>query len=155
MELKDILSPQLVRLGVRAGDWREAVMEAGRLLVAGGIATPRYVEAMIRTAETLGPYMVIAPGIAMPHARPEDGVSRTGMAFVRLDVPVAFGHGTNDPVDLVIPLAAVNHDAHVMAMAQLAEQLSNPETLRRVRAAATPDEAWRALTGVEEGAGRG
>ncbi|EKP95160.1 PTS sugar transporter subunit IIA [Thermaerobacter subterraneus] len=150
MELKDLLAPQLVRLGVRAGDWRQAVMEAGRLLVAGGIAMPRYVEAMIRTVESLGPYMVIAPGIAMPHARPEDGVSRTGLAFVRLDVPVAFGHGANDPVDLVIPLAAVDHDAHVMAMAQLAEQLAKAETLRRVREAKTPDEAWRALTGVED-----
>jgi len=147
LELKDLLSPQHVRLGVRASDWRSAVTEAGRLLVDSGAVTDGYVHAMIRTVETLGPYVVIAPGIAMPHARPEDGVSRTAMALVRLASAVPFGHPTNDPVDLVIPLAAVDPDSHVRAMAQLAERLSDPEALSRLRAARTPHEAWVALTG--------
>lgn len=117
------------------------------MLVASGCVADAYVGAMIRTVETLGPYVVIAPGIAMPHARPEDGVSRTGMALVRLEIPVAFGHPSNDPVDLVIPLAAVDPDSHVLAMAQLAERLSDPDTLRRLRAAQIPHDAWQALTG--------
>ena len=146
VELKDVLAPQMIRLGVQVSDWRQAVTEAGRLLVSGGIVTPGYVEAMIRAVETLGPYIVIAPGIAMPHARPKDGACRTGMALIRLDIPVAFGHNANDPVDLVIPLAAVDHDAHVMAMAQLVERLGDPGILLRIRQAATPGEVWRALT---------
>lgn len=150
MELKDLLSPEQIRLGVRAPDWRAAVTEAGRLLVASGCVTEAYLDAMIRTVETLGPYVVIAPGIAMPHARPEDGVLRTAMALARLESPVAFGHPSNDPVDLVLPLAAVDPDAHVLAMAQMAERLSDPDTLRRLREARTPLAAWQALTGIHD-----
>ena len=43
--------------------------------------------------------------------------------------PVAFGHRENDPVHLVIGLAAVDEEGHITALSTLAEFLSD-ETRR-------------------------
>lgn len=145
MNLHDLLTPDRIRLDVPASDWRSAVEEAGRLLVLTNIVTPAYVAAMLRTAETLGPYMVVAPGIALPHARPEDGALRTGLALIRLATPVNFGHSTNDPVDLIIPFAAVDADSHVLALSQLAQRLADRDVLHGLRRARSPIDAWSSL----------
>ena len=70
MNLKDLLRPQLIDVRVNVDDWQEAIRAAGRLLIQDRAAEPRFVEAMIQVAKDLGPYIVVAPGIALPHARP-------------------------------------------------------------------------------------
>lgn len=57
---------------------------SGRLLVDAGAVERRYIGAVPRTVEKLGPYAVIAPGVAIPHARPEDGANRVGLSLVVL-----------------------------------------------------------------------
>jgi len=66
-----------IRVGVTAGDWRQAIRQAGQLLVDDGRITAAYVDAMIRSVETLGPYMVLMPGFALAHAAPSAAVKST------------------------------------------------------------------------------
>jgi PTS system ascorbate-specific IIA component len=84
---------------------------------------------MIKAFEELGPYMVIAPGIALAHGRPSEAVLETGLSLVTLSDPIEFGHSSNDPVSLVIGLAAVDHDSHIDLMSALAEMLMSEETV--------------------------
>ncbi len=84
---------------------------------------------MIQAFEELGPYMVIAPGIALAHGRPSEAVLATGLSLVTLSTPVVFGSTANDPVSLVIGLAAVDHDSHIDLMAALSELLMSEETV--------------------------
>lgn len=114
------LGAEAIRVQVPAADWREAVLEAGALLAELGIAEPRYGPAMVATAERLGPYIVIAPGLAMPHSRPEDGALRSGICLLTLRDPVDFGNPANDPVQVVLGLAGADPDEHVAALAELA-----------------------------------
>lgn len=114
-----------IRVGVPAADWRAAVRAAGDALVASGATEPAYSDEMVATVESLGPYIVIAPGIALAHARPSAAVHRTGLAIVTLATPVPFGHETNDPVRIVVGLAAPDEAGHVDALATLAEFLSD------------------------------
>ncbi len=44
------------------------------LLVAADVVEPRYYRAILDGVAQHGPYFVIAPGLAMPHGRPEEGV---------------------------------------------------------------------------------
>ena len=44
----------------------------------------------------------------MPHGRPEEGVKKTGFALVTLKKPLEFNHEDNDPVDILITMAAVD-----------------------------------------------
>jgi PTS system ascorbate-specific IIA component len=138
-----------VRLRVPAADWRDAIRQAGQALVAAGITTEAYTDEMIATVEKLGPYMVIAPGIALAHSRPSPAVLQAGLCWVTLATPVAFGNAVNDPVDLVIGLAALDHDGHIDLMAALAAALADEPRLARARAATTSQELTNALNDKE------
>ena len=120
-------SPKSVLLQRSAASWREAIALAGEGLVESGVATSAYTQAMIDVVEANGPYIVIAPGFALAHARPSKEVLRWGMSLVTLAEPVEFGAGANDPVSVVVGLAAVDKTQHIEALALLAEKLMQPD----------------------------
>jgi PTS system ascorbate-specific IIA component len=106
---------------------------------------------MIATVEELGPYIVIAPGIALAHSRPSPAVLHAGMSLVTLARPVEFGHRQNDPVTLVVGLAAPDEEGHVQALSTLAEFLSEDSRRNVLLSAKTPEEI-RDLVRAFEGA---
>lgn len=136
--LLDVLSPDAIVLDAVAEDWEAAIRLSGGVLVQTGAVEGRYVDAMIRMVREAGPYIVISPGIALAHARPEEGVHRIAISLVRLRRPVAFGHKQNDPVDLVFTLAASDSDSHLTALMQLAELLLDPVRVQQIRRAGVP-----------------
>jgi PTS system ascorbate-specific IIA component len=109
--LSRLLPPSAIRIGASADDWRSAVRVSGDALVASGVTEDAYTDEMIATVEQLGPYIVIAPGIALAHSRPSPAVRRAGISIVTLARPVEFGHRENDPVRLVVTLADFLSDA--------------------------------------------
>jgi len=109
---------------VAARDWREAVREAASALVAAGAAGEGYPAACERVVEENGPYIVLTKGLALVHARPEDGGLAVGVGVTRLAAPVEFGHPDNDPVDLLLAFCTPDPDAHVGTLAALARSLS-------------------------------
>ncbi|WP_243887985.1 PTS sugar transporter subunit IIA, partial [Dermatophilus congolensis] len=138
--LKELLPIEAVNVNITAPDWRCAISEAGALLNATGTADPAYTDAMIATVDTHGPYIVIAPGFAFAHARPDSSVHHTGMSAIRLTHPVEFGNPDNDPVTLIVALAATDSDAHQQALAELAGLLSDPTRRAAIETATTATE---------------
>ena len=131
----------------KAASWQDAVRIVGKLLVKENFTQPEYTEAMIKIAGELGPYFVISPGIAMPHARPEFGVLKSGFAAITLKPSVEFGHPDNDPVSCVIAFCAENHDDHIESLRYLAEVIASEDFLNRVLEAITPAEMADLLNG--------
>ncbi|MGV8877119.1 MAG: PTS sugar transporter subunit IIA [Rhodoglobus sp.] len=136
--LADDLSDNAIVLNANAKDWRDAIKIAGTALTAIGSTTEQYTAEMIRAVEELGPYIVIAPSIALAHSRPSPAVLSTGISWVSLATPIEFGNTANDPVRLVVALAAVDHDSHLATMANLAGVLSGD--LDSLLAATTADQ---------------
>lgn len=147
--LSELLPPEAIRLGVQVADWREAIGACGEALVAAGITTPAYTAEMISTVEQLGPYIVVAPGIALAHARPSPAVLRPGLAWVTLAQPVPFGHRDNDPVVLVVGLAAPDASSHVRALATLAGLLEDPGRRQALLAAPSAEAVREIITAYE------
>ncbi|MBO9362934.1 MAG: PTS sugar transporter subunit IIA [Thermoflexus sp.] len=123
--LLEMIPEEAIQAGVSAADWRAALRACGEIMVKTGLVDLPYIDQMIAAVEDLGPYMVIAPGIALAHARPSPAVRRPGFSIVVLDAPVSFGHPENDPVRLIIGLAAPDPHSHVQALAAIAEMLSD------------------------------
>jgi mannitol/fructose-specific phosphotransferase system IIA component (Ntr-type) len=119
LRLKDALNEQTIKAKVTVTSWEQAVEPAGMVMVQANLVEPRYIDAMKKTLRDLGPYSAIAPGIAMPHARPEDGVIQTDFSLVTLEKPVAFGNAENDPVDLVLAYCATDKETHIQALKKL------------------------------------
>ncbi len=130
--LSTLLTKDTVRVQVAAKNWEEAIRIGGALLKDVGAISQNYIEEMVKSMKTLGPYIVIAPGIAMPHARPEMGVNKLGLSLITLKQPIFFGNPNNDPVKLVLCLAASNETEHIEAMAELVSLLSDAQKIKNI-----------------------
>ncbi|MBM4464046.1 MAG: PRD domain-containing protein [Chloroflexi bacterium] len=148
--LATLITTETIRLRVAANNWQEVVDKAGRLLLNTGAIEARYIEAMKNIIVKYGPYIVIWPGIALLHARPEDGVKRLCMSLVTMQSSVKFGHLYNDPVDLVIALGAVDDRSHLKALAQLAEILGDQEMVNEIKSASAKKEILELVSGTPQ-----
>ena len=148
-KLGALLAPGAVELDAPAADWRAAITRAGRLLESSGSATADYTQAMIETVDNNGPYIVVAPGFAFAHARPSEAVRHTAISWVRLAEPVRFGHGTNDPVTLVVALAARDDFAHTRAMKELARVLGDADKRELLDVVTSEGQLRNVLDGYE------
>jgi len=138
--LLDLLSEDKILTGVKVKDWREAGRKAGQPLVEDGSIESEYIEAMIKNVEELGPYIVLAPGLALFHGRPEDGVNKISLSLMTLTEGVYFGSEENDPVEIVLVLGATDKDSHLELLAQLSQVLQDQDALEAIKDSQSPRE---------------
>lgn len=109
-----------ISLHQQADNWQKAVKIGTDLLVASGAIEARYYDNIIAKVEELGPYIILAPGLAMPHARPEEGVIRSAFALVTLQEPVYFD-GEEAPVSVLITLAGSDNEQHMQGIMEITQ----------------------------------
>lgn len=117
-------------------DWEHAIRAVCEPLVQMSAITRHYADRCVALVHENGPYIVLAPGIALAHARPEDGARELALGAITLQTPVAFGHESNDPVDVVLVFASPDAQMHVGLLASLARHLTDGLG-ERLRAAAS------------------
>jgi PTS system ascorbate-specific IIA component len=145
------LPDDAISIAAPVADWRAAVTAAGDALERSGATQAGYTERMIGVVDEFGAYIVIAPGLALAHARPGPDVTREGLSVVTLAEPVAFGHPHNDPVGVVIGLAVTTSDEHVHFVAELANVFNNASVIPALQAATDAD-SIRSLLGASAAA---
>jgi ascorbate PTS system EIIA or EIIAB component len=123
--LGSAFAPNSIEVGVVASTREDAIVRVGQLLEASGRTSGGYTTEMLAVLDELGPYFVIAPGIAIAHGRPSESVLTAGLSLAVLASPLEFGSAHNDPVRLVFGLCATDHDGHIDVLAALAEMLSD------------------------------
>lgn len=138
--LSELITSDVVRVHETASDWKEAIEQSCAALLETRAIEPSYVEAIFRSHHELGPYYVVGPGMAMPHARPEDGVNRLSLAITVVQSGVNFDSEGNDPVKMLVTLAATDSDSHVGAISKLAELFMNEEHVEQICNAKTPQD---------------
>ncbi len=131
--LSDLITLDMIRLKVSAGNWLEVVDKASEPLVAAGAIEPTYVKAMKQVISKFGPYSVTWPGVVLLHARPEDGVRHLCMSLATLSAPVRFGHPENDPVDVALVIGTVEPYSHLRALMELTELLADERAMAIIR----------------------
>lgn len=151
--LHHLLPETHIQLDVECKDWREAVRAAAKPLEEMGYIEPKYISEVIRNVEENGPYIVISPGFAFPHAGLEGGSVRVGMNLIRLRTPVPFGNDACDPVEFVCALSAVDHKTHLKAFFNLVNLLRSEAFKEDFSKARTPREAARVIEKFENGIG--
>lgn len=101
-------------------------------LIAKGKVETSYADAIKATHKKIGPYYVLAPKIAMPHARPEDGVNETALQLTVFKKGVDLGSVDNGDVYFSITLAAVDSDGHLLTIMALSELFQNDEDIEQI-----------------------
>lgn len=122
-------------------DWREAVTLAVTPLIESGHVEQRYIEGIFENTEQYGPYYVIAPLIALPHARPEQGALKNGLSVLLLHEKVPFSDDNHD-VKLVIGFAATDSESHLQSLVSLSTLLSDEEKLPLIMQASSEEELY-------------
>jgi PTS system ascorbate-specific IIA component len=112
-------------------NWREAIKIASKPMLEQGKITEGYVEAMIQSVDEFGPYIIIAPMIAMPHARPEAGSLEIGLSVLKLEEPVSFTNNDENLASLIIVLSCKEDGKHIEVLGQLAEVLSDEDNYNK------------------------
>jgi PTS system ascorbate-specific IIA component len=114
--------------------WQEALYAAGKPLIKEGYCELQYIDAVVACVEKFGPYIVIAPNIAMPHSTEgAEGVNKTTIGFMKTEKPVHFD--LEDPerdARLFFTLVSANHDEHLENMMALSTMLMNEEIVEEL-----------------------
>ncbi|ELG5189555.1 PTS sugar transporter subunit IIA [Vibrio vulnificus] len=124
---QSLIENNSIKLQGQASNWRDAIKIGTDMLIASGAIEPCYHDAIISSVEELGPYICIAPNLALPHARPENGVNRTAFALVTLETPIYFD-GEDEPVDVLITLAGSSSDEHMEGLMEVTQVLDDEES---------------------------
>ena len=120
--------------------WQEAVRAACQPLLADGTIEPEYPEAIIAKVEELGPYIVIAPDICIPHAQEGVGVNDTAVCFMKTERPVSFSDDGEHDARLFFVLASTNNAIHLQNLSEMAETLSDEDFVARLLQAKSPED---------------
>lgn len=142
MLIQEIFDKKHYAFYEEASDWREALRFCCKPLEADGTVDERYANEIIACVEKHGPYIVILPGLAMPHSTENaQGAHGTAIGFMKLAKPVSFepGNPAKD-ASVFFTLASVNHDAHLENMQRLYTVLTNEAVLAKLQEISTPEE---------------
>jgi PTS system ascorbate-specific IIA component len=112
----------------KSPSFADAVSQSVLLLVESGKAKLSYVDEVSESLKALGPYFVIAPGLALAHAKPSNSVSAPGMALLRLDEPVMSG-SANDPVSLIFSFCSPNASEHMEMLGDFGQLMSTDKVM--------------------------
>lgn len=148
--LSELLTEEKIIISDEIMNWEEAIeLSASPMLKAGQIEAS-YVKAMINKVHEFGAFINIGTFIALPHARPEDGVNELGMSLLKLQKPVNLLDDDKHPVKVFICLAAVDNETHLKALATLTKILSNKEKLEQLINAQSKEEILKIIDMNEE-----
>lgn len=141
----ELLKKENVQIYNAAADWRDAIRIAVKPLEEHGYVEACYKEEIISNVEKMGPYIVIADNIALPHARPEQGALQTQIGVTLFKENVVFD-GKDTPARLFVTLAAKDSNSHLDALMKISELLSDESTVEKILEAPDAESLYQYFT---------
>ncbi|QMS85760.1 PTS sugar transporter subunit IIA [Candidatus Xianfuyuplasma coldseepsis] len=135
-----VLTKELITFANGFDSWEEAITVSSKGLLEQGYIEPSYVDAMIESVHTYGPYIVIAPNIAMPHARPEAGSNKVGFSVMVTQKPVQFSNQKEHEARLFVTLSCVSSDTHLKMIQALVTILGDDDKVETILNATTAED---------------
>ncbi|MCD8915444.1 PTS sugar transporter subunit IIA [Staphylococcus simulans] len=135
----EILTKDKVQVQDHVEDWSQAITEASQPLLEQDYIETGYVDAMINSVKELGPYIVIAPDIAIAHARPDDNVNKVGLSLLKLNHAINFAEDSHY-ASLIFVLSATDSTSHLGVLQSLAGVLGNQAVVKQLLDSKDSDE---------------
>lgn len=134
------LKKEQVQFFDRFNSWEEAIELSSQPLLKGGQIKESYIQGMIDSVKEHGPYIVIAPNIAIPHARPEMGSVEVGYCVTKVKEAVSFTNDEENKATLLITLSCVDADKHLEMLQSIVIILSDDAKQKAIFDATTAEE---------------
>jgi mannitol/fructose-specific phosphotransferase system IIA component (Ntr-type)/galactitol-specific phosphotransferase system IIB component len=123
--LNSLLTEDFVKVDVETYDWEDSIRKAAKILLDKSFITENYIEAMIDNYNENGPYFVIAPNFAMPHASIEAGTKELGMSLIRLKEPAIDNNMHLKAMFNLINLLKIKEFRNALDMANSSREIAN------------------------------
>ena len=147
--IQDILKDGNILINEQKLDWREAIAYSASSLLKSGVIDENYIKSMIHSVEEFGPYIVMAPHMALAHARPEDGVNELGFSVSIFKYPVSFGNEDEQQVSVIFCLSAVDSYSHLNIMKSLVNLIRSTDKIEKLSRANTKEEVKNILLDIK------
>ena len=132
--LAELLDEASISLDESAEDWEDAVRKGGKLLFDSGAVTEHYVDCMVECVKKMGAYIVVCPGVAMPHAGYEDGANKVAVSFLRMKEPVYFQREEKPvPVEMFFSFSTTDEKSHLRLLQDLWQVFSDKKALEALK----------------------
>ncbi|RCW52973.1 PTS sugar transporter subunit IIA [Halanaerobium sp. ST460_2HS_T2] len=128
--------------------WEDSIKIAAEPLLVKNFIKEKYIKSMIDNVHEYGAYIVLVPGIAMPHAKDEESVNKTGMSFLKLEKAVEYPE--EKEVKIIFVLAAKDNSEHLELIADLSSILADDEVLTKFKNVESEKELIELIKTVEE-----
>lgn len=139
--MESMVKKEYVQIVDKVDNWMEAINKNMEPLLKDKCIEKSYVQAIFDNTEKYGPYYVIAPKIALPHASPESGVLSKAISVLLIKEAVKFSNDGHD-VHLVIGLAPTDYQTHLNALVKLSEMLDDASQLSKILQASSTEELY-------------
>jgi PTS system ascorbate-specific IIA component len=139
MLLKEIVEQKLCYFAGSAASWQESIKLSCKKLEDAGIVGEKYADEIVKCVAENGPYIVLMPGIALPHSMENSpNAFGTAIAFTKLAAPVSFDNADPDKsASVFFTLAATNDELHLKNMRKLFKMLTDEALCADLRQAAS------------------
>ncbi|MDZ5710676.1 PTS sugar transporter subunit IIA [Jeotgalibacillus haloalkalitolerans] len=127
--------------------WEESIKAAAEPLLSKRFITEDYVQDMIKNVQVNGSYIVIAPGIAMPHAQNQGGVLKTGISFLKLENSVTYPEEKD--VNILFVLAAEDSEGHLELISDLSSLLIDEDVMEQLKQSTSEEEVLNLIEALE------
>lgn len=129
---RQLIEKDLIQTLEKVESWQDAIRISADPLLKKGYILESYIDAMIQTVIDLGSYIVIAPYIAMPHARSDGRVFQNAISILKLKEPVYFDTDESSKATFIMPIACVDNENHLAMLARVAEVLGDPDIMNQL-----------------------
>ena len=110
-------------------------------MVKRGKIEKGYVQSMIDSVKSLGPYIVIMPQFALAHAAPGPIVKQSDISIATFKNDIYF-HCDHDPVRVIMCLACTDKTSHIQKLQNIAETLMDKNIVQKMIACTNKEELY-------------
>lgn len=121
-----MIKKELIQLNIKASNKEEAIKKAFEPFLKSGYIDQEYIDDSINALKDYGPYIAIAPRIALPHSNLCTSVHKPAIGITVLEEPVYFG-SVNDPIKYLFPLCANAASGHMASLVALSDLFSDKD----------------------------
>lgn len=126
--IKKMVEEDLIQFVSGVDQWEEAIVRSGERLIAMNYIDDTYVQEILDCIKEHGPYIVLIPGVAMPHATVgAKGVLKTGISLTIFDQEIYFDDEKH--AKLFFTVATNDADQHMENIQNLMNLLMDEDNL--------------------------
>lgn len=138
--MENVFTNDNVKISDDTLSWKEAINLSAKPLLDDDYIGKDYLDAIYHNIDEFGPYIDFGFELAVPHARPEFGVKKTGVSLLKLNNSINLMNDSNHPIKIIITFCSVDNTSHIDILKKISEIFGDQNKLIRIKNANSVDE---------------